>query len=275
MQLLLLSSTSLAHGFSIGQRPMPNPGLDVGLVTQAHLISEQQRQAIQQRQQGQIPGNGQMHNSPPRNMIGMSPQNFPQMPNGNMMPFPNQNGISSPGGQGQAGSPRLNQQSQMAHQLIPAAARLEAQIREKYPNATTDQVMRMVADSVTKSVNQRQGLAQNAMNAAAGVNMTGMNGMGMNGMGMNGMGPGNGRIPSGLESSPQMYAQLLRQQQENQQKAQAAANAERAAANVANVTNASNNGNGQGQSQGQAQGQAAAQGQAQGHQRSPSLNSAK
>lgn len=217
-----------------GQLPLPNPALDVGLVTQAHRISEQQRQAIQMRQQGQIPGPGQVQNSPPRNMNGMSPPNFP-MPNGNMMAFPNVNGVSSPGGgpnQGQAGSPRLSHPQQLANPMLPQAQRIEEQLRQKYPNASTDQIMRMVTEHITKSMHQRQGIAQSAMNAAAGGNMGMVNGMGMNGM-------SNGRIPSGVENSPQMYAQMLRQQQENQQKAQA-----QAAANAA--SNGQNGQSGQG-----------------------------
>jgi chromatin modification-related protein VID21 len=169
-------------------------------------------------------------------MNGMSPLGFPQMQNG-MIPFPNPNGVSSPGGgpspnQGQAGSPRMGHPQQVSNPMIPHAQRLEEQLRQKYPNATTDQIMRMVTEHLTKSMHQRQGIAQSAMNAAAGGNMGMVNGMGMNGM--NGMNVGNGRMPSGVESSPQMYAQMLRQQQENQQKAAQAAAAANAAANGQN-----------------------------------------
>jgi len=223
-----------------GHLPLPNPALDVGLVTQAHRISEQQRLAINARQQGQIPVPGQVHNSPPRNMNGMSPPNFP-MQNGNMMQFPNPNGVSSPGGgpspnQGQAGSPRMGIPQQ--NPMLPHAKKIEEQLRQKYPSATTEQIMTMVAEHIHRAMQSRQGLAQSAMNAAAGSNMGMVNGMSMNGM-------PNGRIPSGVENSPQMYAQMLRQQQEAQQKNQALA-----AANAA--TNAG-----------------------QGHQRSGSSNSAK
>jgi chromatin modification-related protein VID21 len=241
-----------------GQLPLPNPALDIGLVTQAHRISEQQRQAIQARQQGQ-PSLGQIHNSPPRSMSGMSPPNFPQMPNGNMMPFSNTNGVASPGGasnqsQGQAGSPRLAHPNPM----IPHAQRMEEQFRQKYPNASTDQIMRLVTEQLTKTMHQRQGIVQSAMNAAAGGNVGMANGMGMSGNmngnmngSMNGMNVNNGRMASGVESSPQMYAQMLRQQQENQQKA---AQAQAVAAQVPG------NGNGNG---------------AQGHQRSESSNGGK
>lgn len=149
-------------------------------------------------------------------------------------------------------------------------SKMEEQLRQRHPNASPEQITRMVAEGLAKNANnQRQVSAQAAMNAAAGQNMPAMNGMPMSGMGMNGMGMngngmngngmngmssmngmngmnvGNARIPPGLESSPQMYAQLLRQQQENQQKAQAAA-----------AANAANNGG-------------------QGHQRSGSSNSGK
>ena len=236
-----------------GQLPMPNPALDVGLVARAQNISEQQRQAIRMQQAGQLPiqgQNGQIHNSPPRNMAAMSPPNFPQMPNGNMLPFNpnNSNGISSPGPspQGQAGSPRMGQLQQLSNGMVPQAIRLEESIRQKYPNATQEQVMRMISDTLAKSV-QRQGLAQSAMNAAAGGNMNGM----VNGQGLANMNGGQGQ-------SPQLYAQMLRQQQENQQKAQAQAAAQ-AQAVQAQATAAQN--------------QQANNGQ--GHQRSPSAASGK
>ena len=198
------------------QGQMPGQLLpDLGLVTQAHQISQQQRQAIQMRQQGQMQGQSpQMHNSPPR-MNGLPQPGF-AMPPGMMPPYnSNTNGVGTPPpngmmpspGQGQAGSPRMGQQPRINNHI--QAAHLEQQIKEKYPNATPDQVMRMISDTLAKSVHQRQGLAQSAMNAAAGGN------------GMNG-GQGHQRMPSGVESSPQLYAQMLRQQQENQQKAQQA-----------------------------------------------------
>ncbi|KIN03844.1 hypothetical protein OIDMADRAFT_143331 [Oidiodendron maius Zn] len=219
-----------------GQLPLPNPALDVGLVTQANRIAEQQRQAIQMRPQGQMAGPGQVYNSPPRNMHGMAAPGFPQMQNG-MMPFAGNN-LSSPGNnpstQGQAGSPRMGHVPQLTSGMVPQAVRLEESIRQKYPNASQEQVMRMISETLAKSVHQRQGLVQSAMNAAAGGNINGMpNGManGMaSSMGMNGMG-GNTRMPGGVESSPQLYAQMLRQQQEKQaQAAQAAQQAQQAAA---------------------------------------------
>ena len=237
------------QGMQNGQLPMPNPALDVGLVARAQNISEQQRQAIRMQQAGQIPmqgQNGQIHNSPPRNMNTMSPPNFPQMANGSILPFnPNNvNGVSSPGlspSQGQAGSPRMGQLQQLSNGMVPQAIRLEESIRQKYPNATNEQVMRMISDALAKNAQQRQGLAQSAMNAAAGGNMNGM----VNGQGM---------VNGGQGQSPQLYAQMLRQQQEAQQKqAQVAAQAQAVQAQAAAV-----------QSQ---------QGNVQGHQRSTSAAS--
>jgi chromatin modification-related protein VID21 len=97
---------------------------------------------------------------------------------------------------------------------------LEHQIKTKYPGATQEQVMRMISDQLAKSVHQqqqRQGIAQSAMNAAAG------------GAAMNGMGPAG-------QGTPQLYAQMLRQQQENQQKQQQAAQQAAAVANSGNGT---------------------------------------
>jgi hypothetical protein len=70
---------------------------------------------------------------------------------------------------------------------------LEHQIRTKFPNATQEQVIRMISGPLAKTAyNQqpRQGAAQTAMN----------------GMGLAGQG------------TPQLYMQMLRQKQDNQQK---------------------------------------------------------
>jgi chromatin modification-related protein VID21 len=153
------------------------------------------------------------------------------MPNGMMPPFnPNGNGgsSSSPGGHvpspGQAGSPRMGQ-TPLQQNHVPHVQFLEQQIKSKFPQATPEQIMRMISDQLAKSVHQvqqRQGIAQSAMNAAAG-------GVSMNGMGQV------------AQATPQLYAQMLRQQQENQQKqAQAAIQAANAVAN-ANAGNASGN----------------------------------
>lgn len=212
-----------------GQMPLPNPALDVGLVTRAHQISQHQ-QAILRQQQGQIPGQSpQMHNSPPR-MNGMPAPGF-AMQNGMMPPFhPNTNGVasSSPGGHvpspGQAGSPRMSQNPLQQPNPVSHVQMLEMQIKAKFPQATPDQVMRMISDQLAKSVHQqqqRQNITQSAMNAAAGA------------AAMNGMGPAG-------QATPQLYAQMLRQQQENQQKAQQQA-AQQAANAVANAGNGTGN----------------------------------
>jgi len=113
---------------------------------------------------------------------------------------------------------KLQQPTGVSHVQI-----LEHQIKTKFPNATPEQVMRMISDQLAKSVHQqqqRQVSAQSAMNAAAG------------GAAMNGMGPAG-------QGTPQLYAQMLRQQQENQQKQQ---QAQQQAANAA--AGASGNGTG-------------------------------
>lgn len=204
------------------QLPVPNSAVDNGLMNRARRVSEQQRQAIHmQQQQGQLPGQSpQIHNSPPR-MNGMAQ---PFIPN-NMIPSfnPNINGVSTPPanglavpspGPGHAGSPRMNNiPQQLSGGMVPQVSNIEAQIRQKYPNATQDQVRGMLHETLAKTV-QRQGLVQGAMNAAAGGNVAGN--VGMNGS--NGQ-----RIPTGVENSPQLYAQMLRQQQERQQAVNAVA----------------------------------------------------
>ncbi|RDL41379.1 uncharacterized protein BP5553_01358 [Venustampulla echinocandica] len=219
-----------------GQMPMPNPAVSVGLINQAARTAEEQRAMIQMQQQGKLPGQSpQIHNSPPR-MNGMPQPGFQMQnmmafnANANGIPTPPINGVvpSSNQGHGQAGSPRIGQQhphsqeSQNTH-----IARLEAHFKKQYPNATQDQIMALMTDALKRNVQSKQGLAQSAMNAAAGAGTP----MG----GMNGQGP---RMPVGVESSPQLYAQMLRQQQENQQKAEQA----RQAANIMAVAQAQSGG---------------------------------
>ncbi|RDW64782.1 hypothetical protein BP6252_10433 [Coleophoma cylindrospora] len=202
-----------------GRLPNPNPALDINLVTQSARIAEQQRQAVRMQQQGQQQHPGQQsqaHNSPPNmrsvpNGVNNGP---PYIPNPNMMPpfNPNTNGMSTPPANGlnvptpgSAGSPRVAQTGNQ--QPIKA---LEQQIRQKFPNATNEQVQAMIRDHLTRSVAQAQ-MTQSAMNAAAGGNMNG-----------NG---GQPRVPSGVENSPQLYAQMLRAQQAAQQANAAAGHA--------------------------------------------------
>jgi hypothetical protein len=142
---------------------------------------------------------------------------------------PNGNGgsSSSPGGNipspGQAGSPRIGQ-NLLQQMYVSHVHFLEHQIKSKFPQATPEQVMRMISDQLAQYVYQEQ-------------QRTG-------GVSINGMGPTE-------QATPQIYAQMLRQQQENQQKqAQAAQQAANAVAN-ANTGNQHelSQANGAGQSQ--------------------------
>lgn len=228
----------VAHPPMQGQLPLPNPALDVGLVTRAHQISQHQ-QAILRQQQGQIPGQSpQMHNSPPR-MNGMPAPGFPGMQGNMMAPFnTNMNGVSTPPpnthsmspGQGQAGSPRMGQVPPNMAGLTPVQM-MERTIKTQNPNATPEQITAQITkhmlDQQMAQQRHRASMAQNAMNAAAGPS-------GGSAMSMNGMGAGQG--------TPQLYAQMLRQQQENQQKQQQAQH--QAANAVAQQTNGGNSGQG-------------------------------
>ena len=220
--------------------PGPMPGMQaqmpmqptVGLVTRAAQTAESQRALIQmQQQQGKVPGQSpQMHNSPPRPNGIPQPHGFPMQ---NMMAFNgNANGISTPPMNGmasspgpthaQSSSPRMGQlpfsQDNQTNTMIP---RMEASLRKQYPHMSTDQIMALMTDHLKRNVAQQRqglqnGLAQSAMNAAAG-----------SGTGM--MGDTNGQVsrPSGANNSPQAqqaqaYAQMLARQHENQKQAEQA-----------------------------------------------------
>jgi chromatin modification-related protein VID21 len=210
-----------------GQLPMPNPAVSVGLINQAAQTAEQQRAMIQMQQQSKPNAQSpQPHNSPPRTSNGMQQPNAFQMQN--MMAFntndhrsqagtPPINGMVAPPGQGQhgpAGSPRPGQHPPV-YNMEPYAARIDAQVRQQFPNATPEQILSLVTEQLKKTMqNQRSQpsnkLAQSAMNAAAGGSPASV-------PGMNGQVRG---LSSGMnEKSPQLYAQMLRQQQENQHKA--------------------------------------------------------
>jgi chromatin modification-related protein VID21 len=210
-----------------GQMPMQPT---TGLVISAAQTAESQRALIlkQQQQQGAAPGQSpQMHNSPPRVNGIPQPHGFPMQNmvafNGNMngISTPPMNGMaSSPGpGHGQASSPRMGQQlpySQDAQTSV--ITRMEASLRKQYPNAPNDQIMAMMTEHLKRNAaQQRQGLAQSAMNAAAGS--------------ANGMGDANGQMTAASnnpQGSAQAYAQMIARQQQNQQKqeqARQAANA--------------------------------------------------
>jgi len=209
-----------------GQMPMQPT---TGLVISAAQTAESQRALIlkQQQQQGSVPGQSpQMHNSPPRVNGIPQPHGFPMQNmvafNGNMngISTPPMNGMaSSPGpGHGQASSPRMGQQLPYSQESQPGVInRMEASLRKQYPNAPNDQIMAMMTEHLKRNVQQRQGLAQSAMNAAAGSG--------------SGMGDAAGQM-AGASNNPQgsaqAYAQMIARQQQNQQKqeqARQAANA--------------------------------------------------
>lgn len=191
-----------------GQMPMPT----VGLVTQAAQTAESQRALIQmQQQQAKVSGQSPpMHNSPPRTNGLAQPHGFP-MPQ-NMMAFnanangistPPMNGMASSGQHGQSGSPRMGQpQYSQDHQPNTMINQMEAQLRKQYPNLPNDRIMAMMTDHLKRQAQQRQGLAQSAMNAAAG--------------GMSDQSPR--MTAANVTNGPQQYAQMLLQQQQNQQK---------------------------------------------------------
>ena len=184
------------------RKPAPNPAPDLRLVLQARQISEQQRQAVQMQQQGQ---SGQIHNSPPNmrpNMNGMNQQAFMQNNQAMMAAFNagNMNGVSTPPANGltvpAAGSPRMAHpgQTQQPNGSVTQVTKLEAQYRAQLPAASPEQISKLVREAL----NQNLAARQSAMHAAAG-----------NGTPLAGM-------PTGMQNSPQQYAQMLRAQQERQ-----------------------------------------------------------
>jgi chromatin modification-related protein VID21 len=166
--------------------PASNPASELRLVMQARQISEQQRQAVQMQQQGQ---NGQIHNSPPNMRAGinsMNQQAFMQNNQAIMATFNagNMNGVSTPPANGlnvpSAGSPRIAHpnQPQQPNGSVSQFTKMEASYRAQFPNASPEQINKLVRDALSSNIAARQ----SAMRAAAG-------------------------------SSPQQYAQMLRAQQ--------------------------------------------------------------
>ncbi|TVY37095.1 Chromatin modification-related protein [Lachnellula occidentalis] len=233
-----------SNGLRVPQLPMngmpPGPGPmqgmqpqmpmqpTVGLVNQAAQTAESQRALIQmQQQQGKVPGQSpQMHNSPPRPNGIPQPHGFPMQ---NMMGFnsnangistPPMNGMASSPGQthGQVSSPRMGQLPFSQDQPNNTIARMEATLRKQYPTLPTDQIMTMMTDLLKRNASQQRqqglqsGLAQSAMNAAAGSGT--------------GMMDANGQVPRQANNSPQgqqqAYAQMLARQHENQKQAEQA-----------------------------------------------------
>lgn len=209
---------------------VPNSGPDL-IMMQAHRMAEQQRQAVQMRQQSQQPPGSQpqVHNSPPNmranmtgnmnnNMNGMSQQAY--MQNQAMMAGFNMNGVSTPPANGfnvqnpgQAGSPRMAQPNQPQQMLNSSGAspvaQLEKQFRAAHPQASPEQITKMVRDHLQQSMHRQQ-----AMQAAAG-----------NGTPLQGIPPQ--AMPGGVQN-PQQYARMLtdqmrRQQAEQQQNRSASA----------------------------------------------------
>lgn len=187
--------------------PAPNPAPDLQLVIQARRISEQQRQAVQMQQQQHQGPNSQVHNSPPNmrpNMNNINQQAFMQnsqammaafnIGNGTNVSTPPANSFNAPA-VGSAGSPRMTHPNQSQHPngSISQASKLEAQCRARVPTATPDQINKMVRDTLNQNLAR-----QSAMNAAAG------------------SGTSLPSMPSGMQPSPQQYAQMLRAQQEKQ-----------------------------------------------------------
>lgn len=257
-----------------GRLPVPNQTPDLNLVMQAQRISQQQRAAVQMQQNGQhatgqaqmspqnamrpnpqgMAGGANVHPTPAQqqtflaNAANLAAQtamhNFTNSPN-HPQPPPNQ---MSPGAGRPAGS--------------PAVQAIEQGFRTKYPQATEQQIRKLVGDALLQQERVR------AMQAAAGGqgNMgspamgnanPAMGNVGVNvntGMagGMSG-GLANG-LSQGLGNSPVQYAQMLRAQQERQAQIVAQAAQQQQQQQQANM------GQGQGQNQGQNQGQTGSQG---------------
>lgn len=184
----------------------PNNATDMQVMMQARQISEQQRQAVQlQQQHGQ---NGPIHSSPPNmraTLNGMTAQSFTQGNQGMMAAFNagNMNGVSTPPANGLnaplAASPRMAHpnQTQQANG-VSQIQKLENSIRTQHPNATPEQINKLVRDTLMNHNLLQQQQRQSAMHAAAG-----------SGSPL----PG---IPPGMQNSPQQYAQMLRAHQQQQ-----------------------------------------------------------
>lgn len=114
-------------------------------------------------------------------------------------------------------------------------AKLEAQARAQFPNASPEHLRKLVSDNL-QAMASRQQVSAAAMHAAAGGAHSPSPAHGPGGH----PGPSLAGLQPGMQNSPQQYAQMLRAQQQ-QQAALAAANL---AAAGANNVNPSSNGNG-------------------------------
>ncbi|CAD6503221.1 BgTH12-02889 [Blumeria graminis f. sp. triticale] len=207
---LRMNMNSVPQAPMQGQIPLSNSSLDVGLVSRAHAISQHQQAILrqQQQQQGQVTGqSSQVHNSPSR-INGLSAPGFSMR--GNMVPpFPsNPNGVStSPTTSLTSPSQVGSSQTTQAPQALSHVQRMEIQYKAKYPSATADQITSMISQALAQSIQQqRQNTGQGSVNNVSNVPIPLVNG-----------------IATSQKSTPQLYAQMLRQQQEAQQKQQTSA----------------------------------------------------
>jgi chromatin modification-related protein VID21 len=270
---------AMANG--VPQAPMQgglpiNPSMTADLAENARRVSMQQRQAILQRQQQQgSPHPGQAQNSPPR--INGMPSQLGYMPN-NMIGYSAANasgmatspGVSTPS-PSQTGSPRIG----LPVPGVPNGGlplnipyqEIEKMVRANHPNASQSDIHKLIGENIAaytnnKGLQQRglvqppSGIAQSAMNAAAGSSNLGVNGQG---------GP---RPPQSIENSnPQMYAQMLsnhhqqrlQNSQQQQQQQQQQAKQQHNGGPSQGQSQAPTQGQGQGQ-QGQGQAQAVGSG---------------
>jgi chromatin modification-related protein VID21 len=91
--------------------------------------------------------------------------------------------------------------SQPQHNGLTHIQMLEHQLKKQYPQSTQEQITAMISQTL-KAQQQKQGIAQSAMNAAAGAVAAGNMGVGQGG-------------------TPQAYAQMLRQHTQAQAQQQA------------------------------------------------------
>ncbi|RKF79566.1 Chromatin modification-related protein eaf-1 [Golovinomyces cichoracearum] len=180
------------------QIPTSSSSPDLGLMSRAHAISQQQQAILRQQQQAQT--YSQPSYSP--RMNGISTPGYSAQ--GNLIPpFPtNSNGVITPSSNSLSPSGQSDsRQTTQPPQALTHVQRMEIQYKAKYPSATPDQITSMISQALSQSLqqHQRQNINKNSINAAAGP-VASMNSM------------------NGSQGTPQMYAQMLRHQQENQQK---------------------------------------------------------
>ncbi|TQS36105.1 hypothetical protein Golomagni_03455 [Golovinomyces magnicellulatus] len=181
------------------QIPTSSSSPDLGLVSRAHAISQQQQAILRQQQQGQT--YSQPSYSP--RMNGISTPGYSTQ--GNLIPpfSTNSNGVITSSSNSLSSSGQSDsRQTTQPPQALTHVQRMEIQYKAKYPSATPDQITSMISQALSQSLqqHQRQNINKNSINVAAGGPVASMNNM------------------NGSQGTPQMYAQMLRHQQENQQK---------------------------------------------------------